>query len=246
MGDSVAPTKHLSVFISYAKQDEGIADYVQNSLNRAGYRASTFTTSITPGDRWISSINQSLENVDVVVILLSKAATDSPWVLYEISASIASAERGSGQQVIPVALGRDVHPSGVLAQYQWIITSGEPREVANLIMKALEVPRRPNKAQEREDAWKNLGVAQTVFDEELQRWAIVKVMRDRRFTRLLLYLSALLGLIFVVAVIYLAASGNASPILVTAAVGGVSVITGTLGYVFGRAGLGARDDRPHK
>src|ERR1035438_10486483 len=108
MGGPVAPTRNVSVFLSYAKQDEPIADYVQSFLNRAGYRTSTFTTSVTPGDRWISSISQSIETADVVVILLSEASLESPWVLYEISASIASVERSSSKQVIPVALGRNI------------------------------------------------------------------------------------------------------------------------------------------
>ena len=60
MGESATPLRHMTVFISYAKQDESVADYVQNVLNRAGYHTSTFTTSIAPGDRWISSISQSL------------------------------------------------------------------------------------------------------------------------------------------------------------------------------------------
>jgi TIR domain len=245
MGDAIAPTKHLSVFISYVKQDELIADYVQNSLNRAGYRTSTFT-SITPGDRWISSINQSLENVDIVVILLSKAAMKSPWILYEISASVASAETGSGKQVIPVALGKDVSPSGVLAQYQWIITSGDPHEVADLIIEALAVPRRPDKDQERQGALKNLWLTQNLFDEEVARYAVERRRRDTRFAGLLILLFLLvLALLFGVS-IYLAASGKITIAALGFATLATAFITGLLGFGAGRIAGGMRDDRPDK
>ena len=95
MSDQVAQAMRTSIFVSYAKQDEAVADYVQAFLNQAGYRASTFTTNISAGDRWISSVHLSLTTADVVVILLSRAALESPWVLYEISASIASVENSS-------------------------------------------------------------------------------------------------------------------------------------------------------
>jgi hypothetical protein len=242
MTEAITPTRHLSVFISYAKQDEKVADSVQNFLNQAGYRASTFTTSVSPGDRWISSISLSLETADAVIILLSRAALESPWVLYEISASIASVERSSYKRVIPVALSKDLAPSGVLAQYQWIITSGDPREVANAVIQALQEPHAFDKAQERSEARQNLQRVQYFLDIEKLRWDKQQDQRLARALRIVAVALALVLLAIAISVTVLAKPHSA--VIATLFAVLPAVATGLVGYFFGRGRQGVSDDRP--
>jgi hypothetical protein len=246
MGESITPLKHKTVFVSYAKQDEPVADYLQNFLNRAGYRTSTFTANIAPGDRWISSINQSLEMADVIVILLSKSALESPWISYEISVSVASAETGSGKRVIPVSLGRDISPSGILAQYQWINTSGNPEEVAQRVMQALEAPYEHDKAQERENALRNLTQAEYILGQDVRIWVQKSNERNTLLASRLLLFTVLILVGLIAVGIIITVLGN-SPSLGLSIIGAlVAIVTTPLAYIIGRFRSGVPDGRSDK
>jgi TIR domain len=243
MSDQAAPAVRASIFICYAKQDEAVADYVQHALNQAGYQAATFTTNTTAGDRWISSINLSLATADVVVILLSRAALESPWVLYEISASIASVEKSSHKRVIPVALDKNLTPSGVLAQYQWIVTSGDPQEVASSVVDALRESRDFDKAQERALARKDLSQVHSILSIEEEAWESKQRVRTRRANFVLLCIAAV-SVVFVSVSFFFAIGTSIDR---AAAVGvAAPAIAGIIGYVFGRFAKGVTDDGPHK
>jgi len=245
MSDAVTPTKQISVLISYAKQDEAIADFVQNVLNEAGYHASTFTAGVLAGDRWISSINLSLETADVVVLLLSKAALESPWVLYESSASIASVEKSSNKRIIPVALDKDLAPSGVLSQYQWITTSGDPREVADSVIRALVGSRTLDKAFERSETLRNLENVEYILKFETATWEAQRKQRNDRALMLLALISTFAILAVAIAAIILT-KPNPNVLASIGAIG--SIVFGGLGYVVGRLSFhherGASNDRP--
>lgn len=238
MGESTTPLKHMTVFVSYAKQDESVADYLQNFLNRAGYRTSTFTANIAPGDRWISSISQSLVGADVIVILLSKAALASPWITYEISASIASAETGSGKRVIPVTLGKEITPSGILAQYQWISTSGDPEEVAQRVIQALRAPYEHDKVRERENALRNLAQAGQALALDEFMWSLARSNRNASLANSLLLaafiLIALAGIGTLIAVLLVAVHGNSWSLAAGIASATLSLMAIPLAYIIGR------------
>ena len=247
MSESTTPLKHMTVFVSYAKQDEPVADYLQNFLNRAGYRTSTFTTNITPGDRWISSISQSLAGADVIVILLSKAALESPWIIYEISASVASAETSPGKRVIPVALGRDISPSGILAQYQWINTSGDSEEVAQRVIQALVAPYVHDKALERENALLNLHRAAQALELDEFAWSLKSNNRNASLAKRLVLFAIVMLIAIAAAGAFIAAHVRSSEPLFWSVAGIIgSLITTSLGYIFGRFRSGVPNDGPDK
>lgn len=249
MSDAVIPTRRASVFISFAKPDEAIADYVQNALNRAGYQASTFTSGVTAGDRWISSISLSLETADSVVILISKAALESHWVLYEVSASIAAVEKSSRKRIIPVALSRDLVPSGILAQYQWVFTTGAPQEVADAVIQALDQPFTPNKALERAEVLLRLERVQEAMNIERERWEDRTRDRNSRATRRLIPAFSFVLLVAVIVIV----------VITRPNAGIITAVTSLAGTIFGAAsasfalisnrdsarhGRGTSDDRP--
>ena len=247
MSDAVTPTRHASVFISYAKQDEAIADFVQNALNKAGYRAATFTASVSAGDRWISSINLSLETADAIVALISKAALESHWVLYEVSASIASVENSSRKRIIPVSLSKDLVPSGVLSQYQWIITSGEPHEVADAVIRALDEPRTSDKTLERTEALLNLERVQKHLNLEEERWTERIGQRNAKARRFFIIVLAfiLLGASILVVI---AATSNSH---VTGAIASLlsassAILAGVASRISTRAERGTSGDRSRR
>jgi len=115
-----------------------------------------------------------------------------------------------------------------------------------MIIRALKEPHRADKALEREEAWRGIGLAQTIFDEEVRHWTAMNTKRDKRFASLLLYFSILSALVLAATAIYLAVSGKTSSFFIAITVGVTSVIAGTFGYVSGRSSRGVRDDRPHK
>jgi len=178
--------------------------------------------------------------------LLSKAALESPWIIYEISASVASAETGSGKRVIPVALGKDISPSGILAQYQWINTSGDPEEVVQRVIQALKTPYEHDKARDRENALRNLTQAEQAHALDQLTWSLARNNRNASLANWLL-LVALFILVLVAAVgIIVAIHGNSGTL--APVIGGVlgALIASSLSYIIGRFRSGVPNGRSDK
>jgi len=231
--DQSEATKSKSIFISYAEEDKKTADYLRSALTRAGYQVSTPIEDISPGDRWISNIYASLDAADVVVILISKASESSSWTLLETSAAIAGAERSARKRLIPVVLDKRVHPSGLLASYQWIITSGDPREVADKVLQAIEEsPDVVDKARDRQVARESLVLAQETLDRA-EDYRKFRVEGWDRSLRLVLVMS--LVLVVVSLFIVLGVTRSASTAALASAIGAVlGVFTAAVGYYFGK------------
>ena len=171
---------------------------------------------------------------------------ESPWIIYEIAASVASAETVSGKRVIPVALGKDVSPSGILAQYQWITTSGNADEVAERIVKALGAPYERDKVRERESALRNLNEAEQALELNRVIWSNKTYERNARFVSWLLAAGLVTLLLLGAGAILVIVWGQST---VVAAIFGalVPLITIPLAYLVGRYyRSGAPDDRSDK
>jgi hypothetical protein len=131
-GTAAQPAPGLSaipggkVFISYASQDTDIANALCNAFERAGIPCWIAPRDVQPGDFYADAIVQAIAAAPVFVLILSRAAIDSPHVLREIA-------RASSKKRRIIAFRIDVAslPPGLeyfLSASQWLDASGGPPE----------------------------------------------------------------------------------------------------------------------
>jgi hypothetical protein len=59
------------IFLSYAREDMGMAKQLHNYLKRDGLDVWRDTESLLPGDRWKDKIQDAIENTNYFIALLS-------------------------------------------------------------------------------------------------------------------------------------------------------------------------------
>jgi acyl carrier protein len=106
------------VFISYATEDESFAVRLSNDLQRLGAQTWLAHQSIRPGESWVSAIERGLRGSSHLVVVLTPAATASPWVQKEIEVAI-SRERSGDMQLIPLRVQPCELPL-LLQSYEWV------------------------------------------------------------------------------------------------------------------------------
>ena len=224
-----APSRHAkTVFLSHAQDDAELASVVAQRLRRAGWEVWSAGDALVPGERWASSVYRALREADVVVLLLTKRASESTAVQMESAAAIAAAEFSSDKHVVPVLLDAEVRPSGVLASYQWLsLASAPPEIVASEVAESLRRLRPVNKTLERLEALEELQMARRALELE---WSL-EAEESRRRTRLLMVVAAVALVVSSVGVTVALLNVDVGGSLLVAVVGSVQAL---LGAVAGR------------
>jgi tetratricopeptide (TPR) repeat protein len=101
-----------SVFLSYDRDDAGKARPIAAALGKAGHSV-WWDTHISGGTQYAKEIEQALNSADVVVVLWSSSAIESPWVRDE-----AGSGRDRGR-LVPISLEGTTPPLG-FRQFQSI------------------------------------------------------------------------------------------------------------------------------
>lgn len=86
-----------NVFISYTEADRAAALATQAALREGGVSAFMAANSIEPGAPWPAELDRAIRTADLVLVLASRAACQSPWVLNEVGVAI-----GARRKIIPV------------------------------------------------------------------------------------------------------------------------------------------------
>ncbi len=141
-----------SVFISYASADAGVADAVCTALERNGIRCWIAPRDVAPGEFYADAIVHSIDDTQVLVLVLSEHAGTSPHVLREV-------ERASSKRRPVISFRIDAAPLPAALEYflntsQWLDASGgEPRHALPKLVEAVRhqlarpsVSERPNPA----------------------------------------------------------------------------------------------------
>lgn len=121
-----------NVFLSYSRQDQGVAELIATEIERKG--ASVFKdTALVAGDEMQHQIEDSIGSADVVVVLLSENVERSKWVQSELVNALEQKKR-----IIPVLLGDNAKNNYVWSlvadrQAIKIDDTGSPTEVATKV-----------------------------------------------------------------------------------------------------------------
>src|SRR4051812_40380628 len=92
------------VFISYAGEDVDLANDLAIKLTASGLEVWWAKWEILPGDDLVDQVfEKGLKNADVVIVILSQASVNKPWVRAELN--VAAVKRINGlTKLIPVVL----------------------------------------------------------------------------------------------------------------------------------------------
>lgn len=112
------------IFISYSTKDTEIAEKACNHLEDNGFACWMAPRDIKTSANYAEEIMDALENVKLVVLILSESSSVSPYVLEEIDKTY-----NRDKPILPFRID-DVNPDGsmgfYLMHYQWLDASSNP------------------------------------------------------------------------------------------------------------------------
>jgi hypothetical protein len=76
----------MKVFISYTQEDKKYAVLIADRLREAGHEVWYDAWSLRAGDNLIEKINEGLKETDALIVIVSKNALRSKWVMHGFSA----------------------------------------------------------------------------------------------------------------------------------------------------------------
>ena len=91
-------------FISYSSKDQLLANFVHSELSRQGLSVFMASVSLKPGENWSDSIRANLKASSWVILLASRDACQSAYVLQETGMAMITDKR-----LIPIVW--DISPS---------------------------------------------------------------------------------------------------------------------------------------
>ncbi len=101
-------------FVSYSRKDTEVVRAVASELTKRNIAIWMDSTSLNVGENWADTIFRSLEQAAGLIIFLSAASLESPWVLHELQAALKRQAR-----IFPVLLEQVKLPVG-LANIQYV------------------------------------------------------------------------------------------------------------------------------
>lgn len=122
-------SKRATVFLSYARQDQKIAERIRRALQNHDYSV-WFDSAVRPGRDWSSVLHSAIDDAvarGFVLVLLSPASLTSQWCKQETEYALQLAARSRRSNVIPIVVAPFAHDAlpPHLANLQWFdLTTG--------------------------------------------------------------------------------------------------------------------------
>ena len=125
-----------SIFVSFSHKDSELAKPILNELDVLNLNY-WIDDHIEPGEAWVDTIEDALNEASVFVLLLSPDFVASEWSMYEMGHAITAFKR-TGAILIPVIIKDVVIPRFVKNIQYLDATSMSPRDIANQINSIIE------------------------------------------------------------------------------------------------------------
>jgi hypothetical protein len=127
----------MKVFISHSSSDKWVARQISRQLDEFGVDSFLDEKDIETGDSIDQTIQEHLSDCDELLMLLSPAALDSPWVLIEVGGAKALKKRlvpillhvGTNDLPAPLATGLARDLNDIESYYEEIRRRNEEIEV---------------------------------------------------------------------------------------------------------------------
>lgn len=93
----------MKVFISHSHSDALLAARVSKALEGNGLEVWDPDRELLPGDNWALEVSRALEESEAMIVLLTPAAMESPYVRREIEYALGA--KNFSHRLIPVVVG---------------------------------------------------------------------------------------------------------------------------------------------
>ena len=103
--NSNAPTKPYDVFVSYASQDQPVAERLATDLSERGFIVWLDTWELLPGHNIFDEVYKGITNAQFVAVLLSREACESQWFQRELTAALLSEIEARHTTILPLKIG---------------------------------------------------------------------------------------------------------------------------------------------
>ena len=137
-------SKRATVFLSYARQDQKIADRIRRALQNHDFSV-WFDSAVRPGQDLSSVLHSAIDDAvtrGFVLVLLSPASLASEWCNHETEYALQLAARSRRSNVIPVVVAPFSHEAlpPQLANIQWFdLTVGPLGERVEELIRNLKI-----------------------------------------------------------------------------------------------------------
>jgi hypothetical protein len=112
----------MQVFISHAWADRDLVEKLTEELRKAGVQVWSPYDSLMPGDNWALETGKALATSDLIVVLFTRHAAESPTVGQEVQYAMTS---GNYQgRVVPVLLDYVTFQAG--HDVPWVLLRMDP------------------------------------------------------------------------------------------------------------------------
>jgi len=111
------------IFLSYAREDMGMAKKLYNDLKRYGLEVWLDTESLLPGDRWKDKIQEAIENSSYFIALLSSRSVNKKgFVQKELKTALEVLDLfpSSERFILPVRLDNCEVGERKLKEHHWV------------------------------------------------------------------------------------------------------------------------------
>jgi TIR domain len=130
-------------FISYNKNDKQWAEWIAWTLEEASYTVVIQEWDFRPGGNFALDMNKAVDDTQSTIAVLSENFLQSDYTAPEWAAAFARDPRSAQRKLIPVRVG-ECHPTGLLAQIQYVDLVGLTEETAkDLVLSALKGRAKP-------------------------------------------------------------------------------------------------------
>lgn len=133
----------MKIFISYNHRDKKYADLISRSLVEAGHEIFMDTLKLKAGDNIVEKIDQGVEQADALIVLISKSALNSKWIMHEVSAMAMRDFSNKKKKIIPIKLDNSPMPS-YLMDYLYLDFFEGPKLSIDKLIKFLSSGRKAN------------------------------------------------------------------------------------------------------
>jgi hypothetical protein len=126
--NDVEAKRPARVFLSYASSDKPSARFIADALRQSGVSTWFDEWEIHLGDSLRQRIESAAKASDCILLLLSPAAVDSPWVQKEINFALSRELMERAIRLVPVLVA-DCKIPDVLRDRVWLDLRGHNRDV---------------------------------------------------------------------------------------------------------------------
>lgn len=121
----------MKAFISHSHEDAKLADSIKQKLLKRGIQVIEMKENISIGDNLVTTIESSIKQADIYIVLLTKSYEDSKWAdLEQILIFDEKFRSKQGKGIFPILIDKNVKIPSLLSNITYAdLTNKDNREV---------------------------------------------------------------------------------------------------------------------